>query len=102
MSESMLVIEDDETFSATLVRALKRRGYEVAAAGSAAAAETAGAGLAAAGSAETATGAGAAIGIPTMVLAATATATSKVARLTEAAGKHATGAMDSTIGADRP
>jgi two-component system response regulator RegA len=38
MGESMLVIEDDETFSATLVRALKRRGYAVAAARSAAAA----------------------------------------------------------------
>ena len=38
MSETMLVIEDDETFSATLVRALKRRGYAVAAARSAAAA----------------------------------------------------------------
>jgi ActR/RegA family two-component response regulator len=36
MSESMLVIEDDETFSATLVRALKRRGYAVVAARSAA------------------------------------------------------------------
>jgi two-component system response regulator RegA len=32
----MLIIEDDETFSATLVRALKRRGYAVAAARSAA------------------------------------------------------------------
>lgn len=32
MSESILVIEDDEAFSATLVRALKRRGYAVAAA----------------------------------------------------------------------
>lgn len=36
MSASMLVIEDDETFSATLVRALKRRGYAVVAARSAA------------------------------------------------------------------
>jgi two-component system response regulator RegA len=36
MSGSMLVIEDDETFSATLVRALKRRGYAVVAARSAA------------------------------------------------------------------
>ncbi len=27
MNESILVIEDDDTFSATLVRALKRRGY---------------------------------------------------------------------------
>ena len=32
MSESMLIIEDDDTFSATLVRALKRRGYAVDAA----------------------------------------------------------------------
>ena len=32
MSESILIIEDDDTFSATLVRALKRRGYEVLAA----------------------------------------------------------------------
>lgn len=38
MSETILVIEDDETFSATLVRALKRRGQEVLAARSAAAA----------------------------------------------------------------
>ena len=27
MNESILIIEDDDTFSATLVRALKRRGY---------------------------------------------------------------------------
>jgi two-component system response regulator RegA len=32
MSESMLIIEDDDTFSATLLRALKRRGYGVVAA----------------------------------------------------------------------
>lgn len=32
MSGSILVIEDDDTFSATLVRALKRRGYAAAAA----------------------------------------------------------------------
>jgi ActR/RegA family two-component response regulator len=32
MGESMLIIEDDDTFSATLVRALKRRGYVVVAA----------------------------------------------------------------------
>lgn len=32
MSENMLIIEDDETFSATLLRALKRRGYTVQAA----------------------------------------------------------------------
>ncbi len=36
MSENMLIIEDDETFSATVVRALKRRGYVVAAARNAA------------------------------------------------------------------
>lgn len=36
MSESILIIEDDDTFSATLVRALKRRGYPVLAAKSAA------------------------------------------------------------------
>ncbi|MDP2823200.1 MAG: response regulator [Sulfuritalea sp.] len=38
MSESMLIIEDDDTFSATLVRALKRRGFAVVAARSVAAA----------------------------------------------------------------
>lgn len=32
MNESLLIIEDDDTFSATLVRALKRRGYAVEAA----------------------------------------------------------------------
>ena len=32
MSESILVIEDDDTFSATLLRALKRRGYPTVAA----------------------------------------------------------------------
>lgn len=32
MSQSILIIEDDETFSATLLRALKRRGYPVVAA----------------------------------------------------------------------
>ena len=32
MSESILVIEDDDTFSAALLRALKRRGHEVMAA----------------------------------------------------------------------
>ena len=35
MYESMLIIEDDDTFSATLVRALKRRGYAALAAKSA-------------------------------------------------------------------
>lgn len=38
MSESILIVEDDDTFSATLVRALKRRGYVASAAKSAAAA----------------------------------------------------------------
>lgn len=38
MSESILIIEDDETFSATLVRALRRRGYAVEAARTVAAA----------------------------------------------------------------
>jgi two-component system response regulator RegA len=38
MSETILIIEDDETFSATLARALKRRGHEVLAAKSVAAA----------------------------------------------------------------
>jgi two-component system, response regulator RegA len=38
MSTSMLVIEDDDTLSATLVRALKRRGYAAEAAKTAAAA----------------------------------------------------------------
>jgi two-component system response regulator RegA len=32
MKQNILIIEDDDTFSATLVRALKRRGYEVVAA----------------------------------------------------------------------
>lgn len=76
------------------------------AAATAAAAEgaaAAGGGLAAAGAAETATGAGAAIGIPTLVLAAGVTAASKGVKLTEAAGRQATAALDdSTIGAERP
>lgn len=38
MSESILIIEDDDTFSATLLRALKRRGYPTVAAKSPAAA----------------------------------------------------------------
>lgn len=38
MDESILIIEDDDTFSATLVRALKRRGYATVAAKSVAAA----------------------------------------------------------------
>jgi len=38
MSKSMLVIEDDDTLSATLVRALKRRGYAAEAARTVAAA----------------------------------------------------------------
>lgn len=38
MNERILLIEDDDTFSATLARALKRRGYEVLAAKDASAA----------------------------------------------------------------
>jgi two-component system response regulator RegA len=38
MNEKILVIEDDDTFSTTLVRALKRRGYEALAANDVAAA----------------------------------------------------------------
>ena len=38
MSETMLIIEDDDTFSATLLRALKRRGYAAEAARTVAAA----------------------------------------------------------------
>ncbi|MCM2308534.1 MAG: response regulator [Sulfuritalea sp.] len=38
MNETMLIIEDDDTFSATLLRALKRRGHTVEAAQTAAAA----------------------------------------------------------------
>jgi two-component system response regulator RegA len=38
MNESILIIEDDDTFSATLLRALKRRGYAAQAAKSAPAA----------------------------------------------------------------
>jgi len=38
MNEKILVIEDDDTFGATLVRALKRRGYEALAANDVAAA----------------------------------------------------------------
>lgn len=38
MSETMLIIEDDDTFSATLLRALKRRGHAVEAAKTATAA----------------------------------------------------------------
>lgn len=78
-------------------------GGAVASAGAAEGVATAGAGLAAAGAAETSTGAGAAIGIPTLVLAAGATAASKGVQLTEAAGRQATAALDdSTIGADKP
>lgn len=74
-----------------------------ASAGAAEGVAAAGGGLAAAGAAETATGAGAAIGIPTLVLAAGATAASKGVQLTEAAGQQATAALDeSTIGADKP
>jgi type IV secretion system protein TrbL len=63
---------------------------------------TAAEGLAAAGAAESATGAGAAIGIPTLVIAAGAAAATQGLKLTEAAGKQATAAMDdSPIGADR-
>jgi two-component system response regulator RegA len=40
MSESMLIIEDDDTFGATLVRALKRRGFAAHAAKSASSALT--------------------------------------------------------------
>lgn len=73
-----------------------------AATAAAAGASSAGAGLAAAGAAESATGAGAAIGVPTLLLAAGVTASSKAVHLGEAAGKQATAAMDSTIGAERP
>lgn len=38
MSERILIVEDDDTFNATLLRALKRRGYEALAAKSAPAA----------------------------------------------------------------
>jgi type IV secretion system protein TrbL len=63
---------------------------------------TAAEGLAAAGAAESATGVGAAIGIPTLVIAAGAAAATQGLKLTEAAGKQATAAMDdSPIGADR-
>lgn len=76
-----------------------------ATAGGAAAAKgasaTAATGLAAAGTAESATGVGAAIGIPTLVIAAGATAAKKSLNMTETAGKHATAAMDdSTIGSE--
>ena len=78
-------------------------GGAAASAGAAEGAAAAGGGLAAAGAAETATGAGAAIGIPTLVLAAGVTAASKGVKLTEAAGRQATAALDdSTIGAERP
>ena len=66
-----------------------------------AASATAAPGLAAAGAAESATGVGAAIGIPTLVIAAGATAAKKSLTMTETAGKHATAAMDdSPIGSD--
>jgi type IV secretion system protein TrbL len=72
----------------------------IAAAG--ATSSTAAEGLAAAGAAESATGAGAAIGIPTLVIAAGAAAATQGLKLTEAAGKQATAAMDdSPIGAER-
>lgn len=90
--------------------AAARAGAPATAAAPAAAAEATAApaaagasGLAAAGAAETATGAGAAIGIPTLVVAGAAAAASKSLKVTEAAGKQATAAMDdsSTIGAER-
>ena len=59
--------------------------------------------LAAAGAAESATGVGAAIGIPTLMIAAGATAAKKSLTMTETAGKHATAAMDdSPIGLEHP
>ena len=77
-------------------------GGAAASVGAAEGAAAASGGLAAAGAAETATGAGAAIGIPTLVLAAGVTAASKGVKLTEAAGRQATAALDdSTIGAER-
>ncbi len=53
-----------------------------------------GTGLAAAGAAESATGVGAAIGIPTLVIAASISATAKGAQLVQKAGEHSTAAMD--------
>ncbi len=73
------------------------------AAGAAAPAAGAAEGLAAAGVTESATGAGATIGIPTLVVAASATAATKGLQLTEAAGQQAAAAMEdsSTVGAER-
>ncbi|MGV8970704.1 MAG: hypothetical protein ACOH10_00150 [Rhodoglobus sp.] len=87
--------------AATSGSAAAATGTAGAVAEGAAASSTAAGGLAAAGAAESATGAGAAIGIPTLLLAAGAAAGSKAIRMTESAGQQATGAMDSTIGADR-
>jgi type IV secretion system protein TrbL len=71
----------------------------VSASAAAGTAATAAEGLAVAGAAESATGIGAAIGIPTLILAAGATAASAGLKITESAGQQAAAAMDdSTIG----
>ena len=64
------------------------------AAGGAAAGAGGAEGLAAAGAAESATGAGAAIGVPTLIAAGAVMAGTKVAGVTQAAGDHATAAME--------
>jgi len=53
-------------------------------------------GLATAGAAESATGAGAAIGVPTLIAAGAVMAGTTVAGVTQAAGDHATAAMEGT------
>jgi len=66
----------------------------VAAGGAAEGAAVAGTGLAAAGAAESATGVGAAIGIPTLLVAASVSATAKGVQMAQKAGEHSTAAMD--------
>ena len=66
----------------------------VAAGGAAEGAAAAGTGLAAAGAAESATGVGAAIGIPTLLVAASVSATAKGVQMAQKAGEHSTAAMD--------
>jgi type IV secretion system protein TrbL len=65
-----------------------------AAGGAAEGAAAAGTGLAAAGAAESATGVGAAIGIPTLLVAASVSATAKGVHMAQKAGEHSTAAMD--------
>ena len=81
--------------AAAASRAFSGSGGAGAAGGAAAGAEGA-EGLAAAGAAESATGIGVAIGVPTLIAAGAVMAGTKVAGVTQAAGDHATAAMEGT------